>query len=149
MNLVLASLSGVMEVMLVKKKTSPLRRSGLKDLTNPRRLKRKVVRENAAEEELKEIVDQLKANNPTLTLPQIRLWGKMIQAGQYDNYETPPDIQLIRGCPVPAKPKKESVVELIAGAASAVVKAIQQGNASSENLSPSQGELHLRSSLTQ
>jgi len=98
---------------------------------------------------LKEIVDQLKANNPTLTLPQIRLWGKMIQAGQYDNYETPPDIQLIRGCPVPAKPKKESVVELIAGAASAVVKAIQQGNASSENLSPSQGELHVRSSLTQ
>jgi len=70
----------------------------------------------------------------------------MIQAGKYDNYETPPDIQLIRGCPVPAKPKKESVVELIAGA---VVKAIQQGNASSENLSPSQGELHLRSSLTQ
>ena len=64
----------------------------------------------------------------------------MIQAGQYDNYETPPDIQLIRGCPVPAKPKKESVVEIIAGAASAVVKAIQQGN-TSENLSSSVGKL--------
>ena len=96
---------------------------------------------DATEEELKEIVDQLKTNNPKLTPPQIQSWGKMIQAGQYDNYETPPDIQLIRGCPVPEKPKKESVVEIIAGAASAVVKAIQQGNTSSENLSPSVGKL--------
>ena len=39
-------------------------------------------------------------------------------------YETPTDMQLIRGCPVPAKPKKESVVEVIPRAASAVVKAI-------------------------
>ena len=42
-------------------------------------------------------------------------------AGQY---ETPTDMQLICGCPVPAKPKKESVVELIPRAASGVVKAI-------------------------
>ena len=73
----------------------------------------------------------------------------MIQASQYDNFKTPPDIQLIRGCPVSTKQKKESVVELIAGAESGVVKAIQQGNASSEKLSPSVGELHLRSSLKQ
>ena len=37
---------------------------------------------DAAEQELKEILDQLKTNNPKPTLPQIRLWGKMIQAGQ-------------------------------------------------------------------
>ena len=96
---------------------------------------------DAAEQELKEILDQLKTNNPKPTLPQIRLWGKMIQAGQYDNYKTLPDIQLICGCPVPAKPKKESVVEIIAGTASAVVEAIQQGNTSSENLSSSVGKL--------
>ena len=44
-------------------------------------------------------------------------------AGQY---ETSTDMQLICGCPVPAKPKpkKESVVELIPRAASGVVKAI-------------------------
>ena len=113
----------------------------------PEKTEKKGSKRDTDEEELKEIVDQLKANNPTLTFPQIRLCGKMIQAGQYDNYEMPPNIQLIRGCPVPAKPKKEGVVELIAGAASVVVKAIQQGNASSENLSPSHGELHLRSSI--
>ena len=45
----------------------------------------------------------------------------MIQVGQYDTYETPPDMQQIHGCPVPAKPPKESVVELIPRAASVVV----------------------------
>ena len=52
----------------------------------------------------------------------------MIQVGQYDTYETPPDMQQIHGCPVPAKPPKESVVELIPRAASVVVTAIQQEN---------------------
>ena len=45
---------------VIKKKTRSLqRRSGLKNLRNPRRLKSQVVRD-AAEEELKEILDQLK-----------------------------------------------------------------------------------------
>ena len=130
-----------------EKENQPPTKKRTEGSDKPEKTEKKGSKRDAAEEELKEIVDQLKANNPTLTFPQIRLCGKMIQAGQYDNYEMPPNIQLIRGCPVPAKPKKESVVELIAGAASAVVKAIQQGNASSENLSPSHGELHLRSSI--
>ena len=52
----------------------------------------------------------------------------MIQAGQSDSYDIPPDIQLIRGCPVPAKHKKESVVDVIAGPATAVAKAFQLGS---------------------
>ena len=88
-----------------KKKISSLpRRSGLEGSEKLEKTKKSGSKRDAAEEELKEIVDQLKTNNPKLTLPQIRLWGKMIQAGQYDNYETPPDIQLIFGCPGPAKP---------------------------------------------
>ena len=126
-----------------KENQPPTKKTRTEGSEKPEKTEKSGCKRNAAEEELKEIVDQLKANNPTLTLPQIRLWGEMIQAGQYDNFETPPDIQLIRGCSVPAKPKKESVVELIAGAATAVVKAIQQGNASSENLSPSVGELSI------
>jgi len=96
-----------------KENQPPTKKKRTEGSDKPEKTEKKGSKRDAAEEELKEIVDQLKANNPTLTLPQIRLWGKMIQAGQYDNYETPPDIQLIRGCPVPAKPKKESVVELI------------------------------------
>ena len=58
LNLVCLSLSGVMEV--IKNKARSLqRRSGLKNLRNLRRLKSQVVRD-AAEEELKEILDQLK-----------------------------------------------------------------------------------------
>ncbi len=65
----------------------------------------------------------------------------MIQAGQWDSYDTPPDIQLILGCPVPAKPKKESMADVIAGAATAVVKAFQQGHSASRNNSSSVGKL--------
>ena len=67
----------------------------------------------------------------------------MIQAGQCDSYNTPPDMQLIRGCPVPAKPKKESVVDIIAGAATADVKAIQQGSPASRDTSTSAGKFQL------
>ena len=48
----------------------------------PEKTEKSGSKRDAAEEELKEIVDQLKTNNPKLTLLQIRLWGKMIQAGQ-------------------------------------------------------------------
>ena len=91
-----------------------------------------------AEEELKGIVE-----HKDLALPQVKLWGKMIQAGQCDSYDTPPDIQLIRGCPVPAKPKKESMVDIIAGAATAVVKAFQQGSPAAGSTPTSAGKLQL------
>ena len=96
-----------------------------------------------AEEELKGIVEQLRTKHKDLALPQVRLWGKMIQAGQCDSYDTPPDIQLIRGCPVPAKPKKESMVDIIAGAATAVVKAFQQGSPAAGSTPTSAGKLQL------
>jgi len=67
----------------------------------------------------------------------------MIQAGQCKSYNTSPDIQLIQGYPVPAKPKKESVVGIIVGAATAVMKAIQQGSPASGDTSTSAGKSQL------
>jgi len=67
--------------------------------------------------------------------------------GQFESYDTLPDtlpdIQLTQRCPISAKPKKECVVDIIAGAATAVVKAIQQGSPASGDMSTSAGKFQL------
>ena len=77
------------------------------------------------EEETDEIFQKLKKNHPQMQGPKLRLWAKLIQSGRYEDYDTPPQIPLITGAPTPAKPKKESIADALAGAATAVVKALQ------------------------
>ena len=48
------------------------------------------------------------------------LWAILIQLGRHDSYETPPQIPLITGG---SKPKKKSLSEAFAGAASAIANA--------------------------
>ena len=83
----------------------------------------KVSKSNDANEELLHIVDQLKEkHSKKYTLPQLRLWAKFIQSRRHESYEEPPDIPLITGkVDVNRGGKKESVGDMVAGAAVAIV----------------------------
>ena len=76
-----------------------------------------------SEEELNEIFCKLKEKHPNLETVKLRLWGKLIHSGHHDDYEDPPDIPLLTGHGK-KKPSKEGVTDVIAGAALAIVKAI-------------------------
>ena len=82
-----------------------------------------------------EFFQQLKKKHPQMQGPKLRLWAKLIQGGRYEDYNTPPQIPLITGAPAPAKPKKESIADALAGSATAVVKALQ--NPSTATTAPS------------
>ena len=56
---------------------------------------------------------------------KLRLWGKLLQSGYHDDYENPPDIPLLTG-KGKKKPPKKGVANVIAGAASALVRAINK-----------------------
>ena len=75
--------------------------------------------------ELNEIFCKLKEKHPNLEAVKLRLWGKLIHSGHHDDYEDPPDIPLLTGRGK-KKPSKEGVADVIAGAASAIVRAINK-----------------------
>ena len=70
-------------------------------------------------------------------------WGKLINSGHHDNYDDPPDIPLLTGHGK-KRPSKEGVADVIAGAASAIVRAIN--NPPKENL-PTKGLSPLKAVL--
>ena len=80
------------------------------------------------EEELLEIVDQLKEkHSASYTVPQYRLWAKFIQSKRHDSYDSPPNIPLITGNPDARKHnRKDTVGDAIAGAATAFAKALNR-----------------------
>ena len=80
---------------------------------------------DTSEEELNDIFCKLKEKHPNLETVKLRLWGKLIHSGHHDNYEDPPDIPLLTGNGK-KKPSKEGVADVIAGAASAIVRAINK-----------------------
>ena len=57
-------------------------------------------------------------------IPKLHLWAKYIQSGRYDDYDTPPNIPFITGAPTPLGSKKPNVATALAGAATAIVKAL-------------------------
>ena len=68
------------------------------------------------------------------------MWGKLIHRGHYDDYENPPDIPLLTGNGK-KKPPKDGVADVIAGAGSAIVRAINKP--SKENSPTKSQELSL------
>lgn len=70
-----------------------------------------------------------------LTDPQYRLWARAMTSGIHDDWETPPALPLITGKP-PKKPKQESLVDAVTGAATAVVNVLR-GTATPTKSSPS------------
>lgn len=73
------------------------------------------------EEEVDGTVEELKErHNDQYTLPQMRLWARMISAGHHESLDDPPQIPAITGVTPKRKPK-ESLAEAITGAASSLV----------------------------
>lgn len=80
------------------------------------------------EEELLQIIDQLTTqHSENYTVPQLRLWAKYIQSKRHDSYEEPPNIPLITGTPDSRSKstRKESFGDALAGAATAIVRALK------------------------
>lgn len=80
------------------------------------------------EQELLQIVDQLSTkHSEKYTVPQLRLWAKYIQSKRHDSYEEPPNIPLITGTPDSStkSTRKESFGDALAGAATAIVRALK------------------------
>lgn len=74
------------------------------------------------EEEVEKIYSDLEAkHSDSYSVPQLKLWARMIQCGTHDNYDSPPRVPMITGVPQ-KRPKKDSFVEAITGAAEAISK---------------------------
>ena len=93
------------------------------EVTEPPSKRKAQTARDKSEEELDEIFGKLKEKHPNIETVKLRLWGKLIQSGHHDSYEAPPDIPLLSGS-VKKMPPKEGVADMIAGAATAIVKAI-------------------------
>jgi len=78
-----------------------------------------------SEEDLDEVFGKLKEKHPNLETAKLRLWAKLIQSGHHSDYDVPPEIPLLTGHNKKKQPK-EGVADMIAGATSAIVKAISQ-----------------------
>jgi hypothetical protein len=57
------------------------------------------------------------------TVPQLRLWARMLYCDSYDDYNKPPPVPIFSGS-LPKRQKKESVNEAIAGGLLAISRAV-------------------------
>ena len=82
----------------------------------------------------KERNDEIEANiraqleekhNTDYTAPQYSLWAKLIRTGRHDSYNEPPSIPLITGKEKGHVHKRESVSDVIVGAATAFAQALK------------------------
>lgn len=79
-------------------------------------------RRQEKEEEVEAIYSELRSKHNDYTVPQLKLWARMIHCGTHDDYEDPPRVPMIIGIP-PKRQRKDSLAEAITGAAEAVAKA--------------------------
>ena len=92
----------------------------------PLEKKRKRSARHEKEEEIDEIFEQLsEEHSESYTVPQLRLWARMIKSGTYDDYHEPPKVPLITGKVYgnQNKREKDSMATAFASAADAIAKA--------------------------
>lgn len=100
--------------------------------------KKKVIDIEHVQEHIDDIFQNLKKKTPKMEGPKLRLRAKLIQSGRHESYETPPPIPLITGGTSAPKPKKDSLTEAFAGAASAIANVLQpKSRSASEVISDS------------
>lgn len=89
------------------------------DDAEPSRKKRK----QSKEAKFEEIYSKLKSQQEgsTYTVPQLKLWARMIDCGTHEDYKDPPNVPMITG--TPQRRQKESFSEVLAGAAETIIKA--------------------------
>lgn len=79
------------------------------------------------EEEIDEIYEELSSeHSDSYTVPQLRLWARMIKSGTYDDYHEPPKVPLITGKVFDSQHKREkdTMANAFASAANAIAKAL-------------------------
>ena len=96
-------------------------------------------RRQEKEEEVDTVFKDLKEKHGNnFDTPRLRLWSRMICSNLHEDMENPPDIPAFSGS-VPKKSRKESVTDVLAGAALAFAKAFtsEKTNQTSESASVS------------
>lgn len=84
-----------------------------------------VTKRQAREEERDSIFKDLKEKHADdYSIPQLRLWARMISTGSHDSLDDPPRVPMILGAPLPKKQKQESITTALVGAATAFAKAM-------------------------
>ena len=107
------------------------RRLQVENTNDPPPSKRKLI-----EDKVDEMVEKLKERHDDhYTLPQMRLWARMISAGHHDSLDDPPRIPAITGV-TPKRKQRQSLAEAIAGAATTLVSAVH--NKGAADASPAQ-----------
>ena len=77
-------------------------------------------------------------HNDKYSVPQLRLWSRMISTSLHDDMDKPPNIPAFGGSN--KKPRKESVADAILGAAATVIKALRTPDVNSSNDSKGSAE---------
>ena len=81
------------------------------------------------EEELEKAFKDLKEKHAEkYSLPQLKLWSRMVSAGLHSDLDSPPDIPAFRSST--KRPRKESLGDAITGAAVTFAKALKESNTS-------------------
>ena len=87
-----------------------------------------VNKRQARDEEIDTIFRQLQeTHDDTYSVPQLRLWARMVISGTHDDLDNPPQVPMIIGAPLPKRPKQdkqESMTTAITTAVTAFANAI-------------------------
>lgn len=76
------------------------------------------------EEEVDSAFEDLKEKHGTkFDTPRLRLWARMIANKIHDDFDTPPNIPAF--CQTPKRPRQQSISSVLSGAATAIVKALE------------------------
>jgi hypothetical protein len=85
--------------------------------------KRRREPEKSSEDDVDTIYQELKEKHKDkYTIPQLRLWARMIHCGTHDGYDNPPAVPMFSGTQ-PKRPRKESLADTIAESVAAFSKA--------------------------
>jgi len=102
----------------------------------PSKKKKALTPRDKLDEELQDVLTKLKEKHPDMEVPKLRLWAKLIQSGHHADYNTPPNIPLITGkVNKPKKTATEGVADVVAQAATAIVKACKPAPSSPNKVS--------------
>ena len=107
------------------------KRKSTEDTENRPPTKRKQIEENVSD-----IVDELKLKHESkYTMPQMRLWARMIASGNHESLDDPPLIPALTG--IAPKRRRESLSSVVAGVASSIANAIRPEIRPTRPISPS------------
>ena len=91
------------------------------------------------EDEIEDLATELKKmHGDKFSYPQYKLWSRLMQCGQHDDKDNPPNVPMITGSLSRERKQKDAnFSDALAGAAVAIVKAMKGSPEKSEMVTPS------------